>query len=166
MVTAVTLGRTMPQCSICVHDEREAIDAALVAGQSFRTVAERFGTATTTLHRHKDHLPAELAKSQQAAEVAHADSLLEQMQGLQQMTLDILDRAYRENEQRIALTAVREARGNLELLAKLLGELNEQPTVNVLVTSPEWARTRGRLLAALAPYPEARTAVMEALRGD
>jgi transposase-like protein len=154
----------MAQCIICTHDERQAIDAALVAGQSLRTVAEQFGTATTTLHRHKGHLPAELAKSQQAAEVARADDLLEQMRQLQQTTRDILNRAHLENEQRIALTAVREVRGNMELLAKLMGQLQSQPIVNVLAVSSEWVDMRGRIMAALAPYPDARTAVVEAIR--
>jgi hypothetical protein len=49
-----------------------------------------------------------------------------------------------------------------ELLAKLLGELNEQPQINVLV-APEWLQVRSALLGALAPYPEARASVAERL---
>jgi hypothetical protein len=154
----------MPQCTICTHEERPAIDAALVAGHSLRTVAEQFGTSATTLHRHKGHLPAELAKSQQAAEIAHADGLLAQVKQIHAVTLSILAKAEKAGELRVALTAVREARGNLELLAKLLGELQAQPTVNVLVASPEWTATRARLLTALVPYPEARAAVLDAIR--
>ena len=67
--------------------------------------------------------------------------------------------------------AIREARGNLELLGKLTGELRErgiqpapQNTVNVLVTSPEWLKIRNVIARALQPFPEARAAVVEALR--
>jgi len=35
-----------------------------------------------------------------------------------------------------------------------------------LSTSPEWIDVRSRILAALAPYPEARIGVAEALRGE
>lgn len=46
----------------------------------------------------------------------------------------------------------------IELLAKLLGELDDRPQVNILV-SPEWLAVRGAVLDALAPYPEARASV-------
>jgi hypothetical protein len=59
------------------------------------------------------------------------------------------------------LGAIREARGNLELLAKLLGELDERP-VNVLL-SPEWLNLRTVIVTALEPHPEARGAVLEAI---
>src|SRR3954453_21307670 len=57
---------------------------------------------------------------------------------------------------------VRETRGCLELLAKLLGELDERPQVNLLL-APEWRTVRGALLAALAGFPEARAAVARQL---
>jgi hypothetical protein len=46
----------------------------------------------------------------------------------------------------------------IELLARLIGELDERPQVNVLV-SPEWVAARAVVLEALSPYQEARTAV-------
>ncbi len=49
-----------------------------------------------------------------------------------------------------------------QLLAKLLGQLDERPQVNVVV-SPEWAAIRATVLVALSPYPEARVAVVERL---
>lgn len=52
--------------------------------------------------------------------------------------------------------------GQTQLLARLLGDLDERPQFNVLV-SPEWAALRGALLAALRPYPDARAAVAGAL---
>ena len=52
-----------------------------------------------------------------------------------------------------------------KLLAKLTGELDERPQVQVLnvAASPEWAETRARMLHALQPFPEARQAVALAL---
>lgn len=54
------------------------------------------------------------------------------------------------------------ARGLFELLAKVEGKLNEQPVVNVIV-SPEWAALRAELMRALAPFPDARASVADAL---
>jgi transposase-like protein len=156
----------MPQCTICTHEERQAIDAALLAGEtSLRNIAKHYDTSAAALYRHKGaHLPAAMVKAQEAVEIARADNLLDQVKQIHAVTLSILAQAEKTGELRVALTAVREARGNLELLAKLLGELQAQPTVNVLVASPEWTATRARLIAALGPYPEARAAVLEAIR--
>jgi hypothetical protein len=67
---------------------------------------------------------------------------------LQRRALEILDKAEEAGELRTALGAIREARGNLELLAKLLGELDERPVVN-LNLSPEWLELRAVIVAAL-----------------
>lgn len=45
-----------------------------------------------------------------------------------------------------------------EFLAKMLGQLQQEGTINILV-APEWLAIRATLLAALAPYPDARQAV-------
>jgi hypothetical protein len=154
----------MAQCIICTHDDRLAIDAALMASRSLRDIAGQFNISKSSVARHKEHLSADLVQAHQEKEGARADDLLGQIRQIHNATLSILSRAYKSNEDRIALAAVREARGNMELLAKMLGQLQDQPTVNVLVASPEWTATRARLLAALAPYPDARTAVVEAIR--
>ena len=156
----------MPRsCTVCAHEARTEIDRALVAGETFRHIAARFDTSTGALQRHKaDHLPVKLAKAQEAQEVAQADDLLSQVRDLQIRALAILDKAEEAGELRTALFAIREARGNLELLAKLLGELDDRPQVNVLV-SPEWLELRAVIVGALETHPEARGAVLRALEG-
>ncbi len=150
----------MPRtCTICAHPDRPAIDAALVAGEAYRHIAARFGTSTGALQRHKDeHLPAALVLASEAGQVAHADDLLAQVRDLQRRTLGILDGAEKAGDRRTALAAIREARGNLELLGRLAGELNDRPTINV-VLSPEWLRVRAVVIGALSPFPEARAVV-------
>ena len=156
----------MPRsCTVCTHKARAEIDRALVAGETFRNIAERFGTSVAALHRHKaDHLPVKLAKAQEAEEVAQADDLLEQVRDLQGRALAILDKAEEAGELRTELSAIREARGNLELLAKLLGELDDRPQVNVIV-SAERLELRAIIVGALEPNPAARGDVLRALEG-
>lgn len=62
----------------------------------------------------------------------------------------------------LVLKTAAQLQNQTELLAKLLGELNEAPQLNLTV-SAEWAVVRTALLVALAPYPEARAAVAERL---
>ena len=154
----------MPRiCTVCVHPEHERIDQELLAGASLRNIAERFGTSVTALHRHKgDHLPATLAQARDAQDVAHGTTLLEGVRTLQSRSLQILERAEQAGQLVVALGAIRETRGCIELMAKLVGELDERPQVNILV-APEWIEVRAVLTRALAPYPEARGAVAAAL---
>ena len=156
----------MPRtCTVCAHDARAKIDRALVASEPLRAIADRWSVSKTSLMRHKaEHVPATLAKAQEAQEVARADDLLADVRALQARTLAILNAAEASEQHRTALSAIREARSNLELLAKLLGELDERPTVN-LVLSPEWLELRAVVVGALEPHPDARGAVLRALGG-
>jgi hypothetical protein len=105
-----------------------------------------------------------LAKAHEAGEAVRADELLAGARNLHARTLDILGAAEASEQHRTALSAIREARSNLELLAKLLGELDERPAVNV-VLSPEWLELRAVVVGALEPHPDARGAVLRALGG-
>ena len=147
----------MPQtCSICLHSERDAIDAELLSGTANRRIATQYSLSEAAVRRHrKSHLPAELIQAQEAQAVAQADDLLAQVVSLKDKALKILGQAETEGDLRTALAAIRETRSTLELLARLLGELREQTTVNVLV-SPEWVQLRTTILTALEPFPEAR----------
>lgn len=107
-------------------------------------------------------MPLALVKAQEAEVIAEADDLLGQVRALQGRALTILDKAEAAGDLRTALTAIREARGNLELLARLLGELQEGATVNVLV-SPAWLQVRTVIVQALADHPAAQQAVLTAL---
>ena len=155
----------MPRsCTICEHPEREAIDSALVGDASNRSVASLYDVSEAAVRRHKgNHLPAKLVMAEKAQEVAQADSLLEQVRDLQGRALAILDQAEMSGDLRTALGAIREARGNLELLAKLLGELSDAPQVNLNV-SPEWLQIRAVIVTALEPHPEAKNSVLRAIR--
>src|SRR5215217_4455888 len=154
----------MPRrCTVCDHSERHSIDEALVNGAPYRSVAKQFELSESSVYRHKtEHLPAQLLRARGAEEAARADDLLEQVRNLQVHTLDILERAEKAGDLRTALAAISQARGNLELLGKLAGELDERPVVNVLL-SPQWVMIRTTMLEVLDPHPQARAAVAESL---
>ena len=155
----------MPRkCTVCEHEKVEEINRLLLEGVSLRNIAKQYSVSAASLHRHKDgHLPAKLVKAQEAREIAKADTLLDQVAGLRDKALSILDKAEQAGDLRTALQGVREAKGCLELLAKLQGELQEQTTVNILI-NPQWITLRTAILQALEPYPEARLAVAQALQ--
>ncbi len=97
-----------------------------------------------------------------AAEVVNANSLLDQVTSLRSRAITILDTAEESGDLKTAISAIREARGCVELLGKLAGELQDAPTVNVFV-SAEWIEVQAVILGALEPHAEARFAVADAL---
>src|SRR5918994_6775420 len=155
---------SMPRrCTVCDHPERHSIDEALVSGAPYRTVAKRFVLSESAVYRHKtEHLPAHLLKAREVEEVAQANDLLDQVRNLQTHALDILERAEKSGDLRTALAAISQARGNLELLGKLVGELDERPVVNLNVSS-EWLELRALIVGTLEPHPAAHRAVLRAL---
>ncbi len=155
----------MPQtCTVCRHPERAVVEAALLRGEPLRDIAGQFsGLTKSAVARHKaDHLPAAMAKAHGAAEVADADELIRQAGLLRSKAISLLMKAEQSGDLRTALAGVREARGCIELLARLLGELKEGPTLNVVV-SPAWVELRAVVVAALTEFPDARAVVAERL---
>ncbi len=150
----------MPRvCSICVHPHRAEIDRDLVAGGAFRNIAERYGTSATALTRHKkEHVPGHVAKAKEAAQVAAADDLLQQLKALRNKAISILQQAEQAGDFRTALMGIREARGCIETLMEVEGELDRRGVTNIVI-SPEWLEIRTAILVALQPYPAAAQAV-------
>ncbi|MEN6341045.1 MAG: hypothetical protein ABFC89_00635 [Methanospirillum sp.] len=151
-----------PRCSICHHPDRETIDRALVSGESLRNIAEQYSVSSTALHRHKAHIPTAVATAHEAGEVAEADRLLSTVRDLLQSAVGTITQAENGGDLRTKLAAIREARETAKLLLEVYGELQTQPTFNIIM-APEWVEVRTVVLQALGPYPDARIAVAGAL---
>ena len=119
----------MPRsCPICDHEDLDEIDAALASNERIRTIAERWSVRKTALMRHRnEHLPfsaIEAKEAEEAEEDAPAEELLDQVRDLQESALATLEEAEEAEELNAALRAIREAKGNLELMTKPLNELD------------------------------------------
>ncbi len=155
----------MPRtCSICTHPKRAEIDVALIEGSVYRTIAVRFGPSETALKRHKkDHLPKTLTQAKEVQNVADADDLLAQLRALRNRSISILQKAEHAGDYRTALAGIREARGCVETLMEVEGELDRRGVVNVIV-NPQWIAIRDTLFAALQDFPEARQKAAAAIQ--
>ena len=173
-------------CSICQHTNREEIDHLIIDGVPYREIAARYGTSQTTVGRHKEaHLGARvaevrakeyshivsLAERQQQKEMAvadrldaHADTILAKIIELYDKAKELLSAAESAGDLKTAISGVKEARGCLETLAKLEGQLNEGTTINILV-QPQFVQVRDCVFGALDKFPEAKAAVVAALDG-
>ena len=147
-------------CTICTHPQRREIDTLLATGTSAAEAARSFHLGERSMRRHADtHLPAALVQAAQTDDDARDLDVLNEAKTLYWRTKRILADA---DDAKTSLAAIREARPTLELLGKLLGDLDDRPQVNVLI-APQWLTIRSALMTALLPYPEARTAVAMAL---
>ena len=145
----------MPRvCTICAHPDRDAIDAAIINGEPNRRIATRCVVSEAAIRRHRaDHLSLRLTAAHDVQEAATADDLLTQVQHLATRALAILSAAEADGDRRIALGAIREARGCLELLGKVAGQLGADVHVQVdatvigrlVVEDPESRRLAGEL---------------------
>ncbi len=121
----------MPRrCTICHHPQHEEIAVSLFRDGT-RATARRFQVSLPALDRHKSHLPGTLAKAQHAEVVCEATSLLARVESLMQESEKIAAAAKREKNWAAATSALREARGCLELLGKLRGELQQPGALHV-----------------------------------
>lgn len=160
-------------CTVCRHPRRREIDAWLTeCSVSHRTIAEQTGLSRAALSRHRTaHTGRTLLALADFGSLVEGDDLLAQARHLQERALTILREAESSGSLRLALAAISTARANLELLARLRGELSDATTVNVqnnvaVIETAEWLDVRERLWRALQPFPEARRAAAAALTDE
>src|ERR1035438_8262721 len=119
-------------CTICRHPKRGEIDQSLLAGEPFRKIAHRSGTSSTALFRHNSqHVPKSLLLAKAAGEETQAGTLYERLKAVNRETLDILREARASNNLVIALAAISRVEKQLELEAKLLGQMDDSTKIAV-----------------------------------
>lgn len=151
-------------CTICTHPERREIDQALVSREPYRRIAAHYAVSETAVRRHtKDHLPALLVRAHAAQEAADADELLSRVQAMTQKMEIWIDRAERSYEYSEVRSFAGEWRKQMELLARLAGQLQHHTTLN-LHLNPEWLEIKVLIVEALGEHPAARAAVVRALQ--
>ncbi|PLS84868.1 MAG: hypothetical protein CYG60_15615 [Actinobacteria bacterium] len=152
------MGRS---CTVCEHEERGQLNRALVRGsESEREIASRFGLTQAAVDRHRrNHLRPYLAELiREDPELAELSPLSE-IKGLYFRVRRLLNQAEDAQDWPAAKAFHSEARRDLELLARVVGDIDDSPKINILI-SPDVQQV---IIGALSPYPEARLAVADAL---
>lgn len=126
-------------CKVCNHPERLEIDRGLLEGRSKAALARAFAVPADCVERHaRKHVQAALAKATEGREALYGNRLVDHVIALQERTQAILDGAAKDPT--LALKAIASARSNLELMARLHGQLKDR-TVNqaLVIVDPETA---------------------------
>lgn len=161
-------------CSVCNHPKVREIDALLLAGIQLTVIARRFGFKrqsgelkidNLSRHRSKGHIIPVHHPPESAAPPVDEEGEVEvpttAVGGLKAL-IQKLEKIQRgELSPSPAAQISRELRLTYESLAKIQGP-EEPPEVN-LADVPEWIELRERIMAALAPWPDAKKAVLEAV---
>jgi len=115
-------------CSICKTEARDAIDRALVAGESNRVIASQHGLSQAAVGRHRQsRWQATITRAAESRELAHGQGRLDQAKRLVDEALSSIKRSKGREvvNERDVLAGVREARHSLELTGRITGELRE-----------------------------------------
>lgn len=112
----------MRTCTVCQHPQLNAITGDLVARVPLRTIEARYSVSRSALDRHVQHATAAVRLVNSAANIA--EPVKDEMRKLNARALRILQEAEDAKDHATALNAIRECRRNLELIARLTGELD------------------------------------------
>jgi hypothetical protein len=157
------------QCRTCAHPDIDAINIALAADEYITHISTRYGVGTDSLKRHKTHhlTPAVIRLAAARRNEGSAVPAYERLEDLYNRASALMAQAENKGSIVGGAAVLRELRQIVETLAKLTGELDERPQITVnLLSSPEVIEVLGRLMAALAPYPDARIAAAAAIDAE
>ncbi len=159
------------------HPQSEEIISLLFNGTKNPEILRKYsGINEDDLDYYREKkLPEVLSKSKdlkaladeiESADIHKGDSYLQLVIGLQKKALDALEMQDASSDPKSWAMISREARGYLELLGRSLDRLRDQPPINLtIINNPEWVDLRTVIIQALDPYPEAKGAVVLAIRG-
>ncbi len=162
---------------ISQHPARAEIERELALGVPLQTIADTYGVSVAAAHRHKKKLPEQLraglignfmkpGEDLEKLRVQESGGLLGRLGYYRAQLLLLLDTAKAARQLQIASNIVGNLQRNEELIGKylqLFGTHHTQMNISLLV-HPEYLRLRNIVTEALAPYPEARRLVAEAIR--
>ena len=172
-------GSRTGRCQGCNHLDRMRIERLLAAGASIKGTARKFEIDPHALRRHWiNHVSTEA----RAAHIAGAGATKDQLEEIVADESFALIDHYRivrgalyksfgaaseiGDSNSLALLAGR-LHQNFRDCGRLTGELQRGPLLNIqnnVLVNPDYSRAIARIVSAVAPYPEAREAVIAALR--
>ncbi len=152
------------QCKFCNSPEKSKLERQIVAGRITRVqAAAKIGANPASVTRHmKNHLPATVRAEIMKSEGRLAINVTAQIHETHDDVRTIIARALRKGNDKLALKAIEVELKTIELAAKLSGQLDERPTLNLLLDA-RYAQLRETVIEKLNPYPEARLALADAL---
>jgi hypothetical protein len=173
--------RKGPVWTICKHENRVLIEQTRIAGASLDSIALKFGCSRDAVHRHMaNHVPQDLlaqyladAPIKELAQKAAAEgmSVLQYLSLIRSTLMNEFQLAAAVHDRHATSALAGRLNEVLRSIGSISGELGDMArsiTVNGnvinMMNHPQLANLQANLLRALAPFPEARNAVIAALK--
>jgi hypothetical protein len=112
-----------PRCTVCAHPERQAIDKAIIEGESERGIVGRFGVSKGAVGRHRPHAKKKLER----ASLAEGRTLLSVVEELHDDAREVFDMGRLGADGELMIKAIRERR---ELAALEFGTKSKVETTH------------------------------------
>jgi hypothetical protein len=113
-------------CDCCNHSSRIEIDRMIVQGISNQKIANRFGVNAQAVWRHgQNHITRQLATAYEMKELDESNNLLARIETILSRAEQIFTRNFEKEKDGLALKALSESRGALELMAKIAAHLHQ-----------------------------------------
>lgn len=172
------------RCQVCKHDERWRIELLRAGGASLDSLATKFKVDRDAIWRHWNrHVSTEMKAGYLAGPVQLQDlaakaadtgsSVLDHLHAVRTVLMGHLAAATEAGDGRGAAYIAGRLVATLETIARISGELgdlarsttfNITNNVAVLTEHPAFMKVQASILRALGPHPDARDAVVAALR--
>lgn len=173
------------RCQVCRHEERWRIELLRAGGASLDSLATKFKVDRDSIWRHWNrHVTDEMKAGYLAGPVQLQDlaakaadtggSVLDHLHAVRTVLMGHLANATEAGDGKGAAAVAGKLITALETIARISGELGDlarstiyNTTINnvgVITQHPGFARVQIALLNALSEYPDARRAVVDALR--
>ena len=159
-------GGYLPRCGVCRHpDHREYERQILTCEITQKQAAERMRVHRSSLSRHMRICVAKRFTQLVKPEPTQVDDLnvINALTSSHQTTLEILHDSLNDGDRKTALMAINAETKQLDLMAKVTGQYNEGPQINLLLSN-EWLILKQTIISAVEPLgPDARLKVSDAL---
>lgn len=168
------------RCHVCSHVDRALIEQTRIAGASLDTIAAKYKVARDAIWRHmKNHVSdeqrADYLASIPMAELAdkaatEGVSVLQYFSIIRATLMTQFQLAASVNDKNATAILAGRLTEVLREIGRITGELGNMAVNNLtinnvsILNSPVFATLQANLLTALAPFPDARAAVVSALR--
>jgi hypothetical protein len=169
-----------PRCVVCSHPERARIEFGKVSGASLDNLALTFKVSRDSIHRHclnhlsdddrSNYLASVPLKELADKAAAEGTSVLDNLSIVRSTLMRSFQVAASVGDRSGTATLAGKLTDVLRTIGNLTGELGSMAVKNLMINnsttilnSPVFASLQANLLHALAPFPEARAAVVAAL---
>ena len=155
----------MTQCTFCNHRDAALLEQQIAIKQLTQAQAARIiGCNKSTVSRHMATCVPTMIQEAMKPEPVEVPGLnvVNALTTAHAKTLEILLDSLAEGDRKTALMAINAETRQLDLMAKITGQVNAAPQVNFLL-NPEFVMLKHVIVETLLPYPEARVALSEKL---